>query len=197
MKAAAYYRVSSKAQDLATQRHAVGRAARARGDRLVRTFEEKQSARTLDRPALGELRQAARAGELARLYVYKLDRLSRSGIYDMVSLLKELRAHGVEVVTVADGFDLAGPAAEVVIAVLAWAGEQERRAISERISAARERLKEEGRPWGRPPRMTPAELEKARRMAAAGDSARTIAVALSVPRSTIRRAIKRNEPTKG
>ena len=57
--------------------------------------------------------------------------------------------------TVADGFDLAGPVAEVVLAVMAWAAKMERLAINERIAAARERLAEEGRPWGRPSRITP------------------------------------------
>lgn len=37
----------------------------------------------------------------------------------------------------ADGIDLNGPAAEVVLAVLAWAAKMERLAINERISAAR------------------------------------------------------------
>ena len=50
----------------------------------------------------------------------------------------------------ADGFDMEGPAAEVVLAVMAWASKMERLAINERISAARERLEAAGRPWDDP-----------------------------------------------
>ena len=80
-------------------------------------------------------------------------------------------------VTVADGFDLAGPAAEVVLAVMAWAAKMERLAINERIAAARERLAEEGRPWGRPSRITPIIREQVMRLRAEGRSIREVAVA--------------------
>ncbi len=91
----------------------------------------------------------------------------------------------------ADGFDLAGPAAEVVLAVMAWAAKMERLAIGERISAARERLAASGRPWGRPPRLSSSEQEKSRHRAAQGLSVREIAVRLRAPRSTIARALSR------
>jgi DNA invertase Pin-like site-specific DNA recombinase len=70
----------------------------------------------------------ARAGRLrgVRLYVFRLDRLTRTGIADTLSTPDELRTHGVDVVSVADGFDLNGPHAEVIIAVMAWAAKMER-----------------------------------------------------------------------
>ncbi len=43
------------------------------------------------------------------------------------------------VVSVGDGFDLQGPHAEVIVAVMAWAAKMERLATAERIAAARER----------------------------------------------------------
>ena len=72
-------------------------------------------------------------------------------------MVEELRRHHCELVTVSDGFDLSGPAAEVVLAVMAWAAKIERLAINVRISAARTRLEAEGRAWGRPPRLSPLE----------------------------------------
>src|SRR5256885_11211629 len=54
--------------------------------------------------------------------------------------------------SVADGFDLAGPAAEIILAVVSWAAKLERLAINERIAAARERIEAEGGKWGRPDR---------------------------------------------
>ena len=119
MRAAAYLRVSSKSQDHATQRSAVERAASARGDAITAWYAEKQSGRTMARAELQRLRADARAGHVGRLFVFRLDRLTRSGIRDTFELVEELRAHGVDIVSVADGFDLNGPAAEVVLAVMA------------------------------------------------------------------------------
>ncbi len=191
MQAAAYLRVSSKAQDHATQRSAIERAAEARGDTIAEVYAEKRSGKTLARPELDRLRTDARAGKLRRLYAYRLDRLARSGIRDTFEVVEELRAHGCQLVTVADGFDLDGPAAEIILAVMAWAAKMERLAINERISAARERLASEGRPWGRPSRLEPRERERMRQLQREGKTIREIAVATRTPRSTVARALRR------
>ncbi|HEX9052287.1 MAG TPA: recombinase family protein [Anaeromyxobacter sp.] len=188
---AAYVRVSSKAQTHATQRAAIEAAAAARGDVVGTWYAEKLSGKTLARPALAQLRADAKAGLICRLYVYRIDRLARSGIRDTFEVVEELRGAGVELVTVADGFDLAGPAADIVLAVMAWAAKMERLAINERISAARARLEREGRPWGRPSRLTAQDRARALELQAAGMSVRRIAVRMRVPRSTVQRALSR------
>ena len=194
MDAIAYIRVSSKAQDYATQRSTITKTAAARGDVIVEWYAEKKSAKTMDREELRRLRDDARAGAFRRLYVFRLDRLTRSGISDTLAVIAELRAHGVEVVSIADGFDLAGPAAEIIIAVMAWASRMELLARNERISAARDRLAAEGRPWGRPPRMTPEQIAKAVAMKVEGRSVREIAMAIKVAKSTIGRALSPRGP---
>lgn len=186
---AAYCRVSSRAQDLATQRSAIERCATARGDTITGWYSEKLSGAKLARPELQRLRADVRAGVVRKVYLYRLDRLARSGIRDTFEVVEELRAHGCEIQTVSDGFDLAGPAAEVVLAVMAWAAQMERLAIGERISAARERLRAAGRPWGRPPRLRPAQVEKARLWAAEGLSVRQIAARLNTAKSTVGRVL--------
>jgi len=80
-------------------------------------------------------------------------------------------------------------AAEVVLAVMAWAAKMERLAINERISAARERLAAEGRAWGRPPRLASRERNQIRQLRRAGRTVREIAVALKIPRSTVGRVV--------
>jgi len=187
--AVAYVRVSSRTQDHATQVAAIERAAHARGDTIAHVYAEKKSGKTIARPELDRLRVDARAGKVARLYLFRLDRLTRSGIRDTFEVVEELRAHGCHIVTTSDGFDLDGPAAEVVLAVMAWASKMERLAINERISAARDRLEAEGRRWGRPRRMDAATIARAVAMRAEGRSVRDIAVALKVPRATVTRAL--------
>lgn len=195
--ASAYLRVSSRAQDHATQRAAIERAAMARGDVVGTWYSEKRSGKSLERAELTRLRSDARAGLIRRLYVFRLDRLTRSGIRDTLQVVDELRAHGCEVVSVADGFDLNGPAAEIVLAVLSWAARMELIARNERIAAARDRIEAEGGKWGRPKRMNDGAVAHARALRAAGRSVREIAVALKVPRSTVYRTLAQNSAISG
>jgi len=190
MQIAAYCRVSSRAQDLSTQKHAIERAARARGDTITLWHSEKRSGKLLARPELDRVTADVRAGAISKLYVYRLDRLTRSGIRDTLEVVQELRAHGCEVVSIADGFDLGGPAAEIVLAVLSWASQMERLAINERISAARERVEAEGGKWGRPSRFDAAGLAQVKALRDEGKSLRQIAVALKTPLATVARAAR-------
>jgi len=172
------------------QRSAVERAATARGDTIADAYAEKRSGKSIARPELDRLRADARAGKIRRLYVYRLDRLARSGIRDTFEVVDELRRHGVELVSVADGFSLDGPAAEIVLAVMAWAAQMERFAINERIAGARERVEAEGGKWGRPKRLDNAQIAKVIRLRGEGRTLRAIARDLKIPLSTVGRALR-------
>lgn len=187
---AAYVRVSSASQTLKTQRDAIERCAASRGDAIEVWYDEKVSAATLQRPELGKLRAAIRAGHIGRLYVHRLDRLARSGIRDTLDLVQEIERGGAQLVTVGDGLDLAGPARDVVLSVLAWAAQMERDAIGERIRAARARIEAKGGSWGRPRSLTEAQIATARAMRDAGKTLRAIAVKLGVPHSTLSRSLR-------
>jgi DNA invertase Pin-like site-specific DNA recombinase len=187
---AAYYRVSSKSQDLATQVAAVERAAKARGDVIERAYSEKRSGKTLARPELDKLRADARAGLLKKVYVFRLDRLTRSGIRDTLAVVEELKTCGVDIISVADGFDLQGPAAEIVLCVMAWSARMELQARAERIAAARERIEHEGGHWGRPRKQF--NLEHARKLQGQGRTVREIAAAMKIPKSTVARHLSQN-----
>ena len=189
MSVAAYIRVSSKSQTHEMQEAAIRRAALARVDQVQHWYADTMTGGKMQRPELNRLRGDVRLGVVRRLYVFRLDRLTRSGIRDTLDLLAEFRRYGCELVTLADGFDMAGPAAEVVLSVLAWAAQAERLAIGERISAARSRVEQSGGNWGRPKRLNAEQLERLREMHDDGRSAREIAMAMHVPRSTVRRAL--------
>jgi len=151
-------------------------------------FEDCKSGASIERPALQKLRAAVRAGSVGRLYIFRVDRLSRSGIRDTLELVHELKRGGCELVTVADGFDLNGPASEVVLAVMAWAAQMERNAIGERIRAARVRIEAAGGRWGRPRKLDPGTLERAHKLRKTR-TLRAVAIALKVPRSTLADAL--------
>lgn len=182
---AAYLRVSTLGQDLEHQRMAIERAAHARGDRIDRWYTEKRNASSIARAALDELRADARGGEISRIYVFRIDRLTRSGIRDTLAVVQEFRDHGCKLSTVADSFDLDGHASDVVLAVLAWAAQMERAALGERISAARARIEAAGGRWGRPRKLDPATLIRVRKMRREGLTIRQISVALKISKSTI------------
>ncbi len=192
--AAAYIRVSSRAQNAATQRHAIETAARARGDKIAHWFAEKQSASRLRRPALDSLRDAVRRGELARVYVFRLDRLSRTGIRDMLQVVDEFRTARCELVNLADGFSVEGPGSDIAIAVMAGMAQMEREALGERIAAARARVELEGGHWGRPRRVGPAEERRIHELAGKRLTSRRIAAELGIPEATVRRVVSQKGP---
>lgn len=186
----AYCRVSSRGQTLATQRAAIEQAAKARGEQIDVWFEDKATGTKLARPGLAELRSLVRGGGASRCYVFRLDRLLRSGVRDAVLLVDEFRRCGCELVTIADGFSLDGPASEMVVAMIAWLAKMERDAINERISAARDRIEAEGGRWGRARKMGPSEVAKAWQLKGCGLSIRKISQHLRVPRSTVCDALR-------
>jgi DNA invertase Pin-like site-specific DNA recombinase len=188
---AAYVRVSTAGQDTSSQRDALTRAARARGHTIGRWFEERQGGGTLRRPVLAEVRGAARRGELGTLYVFRIDRLTRSGVPDTFRLMQELTEAGCNVVSVADGLpDTRGPWGDVVLAVLAAAAQIELGALRERIAAARERVRARGGTWGRAPRIHRSEWPRLLELAKT-HSTRELARRLKVPRTSVQRALGR------
>ena len=181
----AYIRVSSRSQDTATQRTEITRAASGRGDRIATWFEEKRSARTLARPVLQKLRLAIQGGGISRVYLYRLDRLTRSGIRDTLALVDEFRTCGCHIVTCADGFLIDGPASDVVLAVMGWAAQMERLALGERIAAARKHVEARGGHWGRPKALVDAAVRRIRALADEGETSREIAKRLKVSKTSV------------
>lgn len=180
----AYIRVSSRSQTYDAQRGAIERAAAAKGERVDRWFADVASGTTTERPALRQLRAAVARGDAQTCWVWALDRLARSGIVDTLELLQELRRGGCGVRSVADPFELDGPLAEPLIALMAWCAEQERTRTRERQAAGIARMHLEGRRAGRPP-LGDDQRASCRDLSAAGLSIRKIARQLKVSKSSV------------
>lgn len=186
-----YIRVSSPSQDYAYQRQAIDAAARARGERVEDWFADVASGSTMDRPALGHLWGALGGGAVRRVWVWRLDRLTRSGIGDTLASVERIRRGGAELVSVADQVALdGGPAAELVLAVLAWCAQMERTKIRENQDAARARLARDGRSWGRPPLPDPL-IDAVAALRSQGCSVRQIAHRLKISKSAAHKLIQR------
>lgn len=154
--AVTYHRVSTRDQRPELAREELRRAARARGLRLVEEVEETGSGARNDRPGLARVFELARAGHVAHVLVWKLDRFGRS-VLDVLSNVQELELAGVTFSATSQGLEVgprAGPMGRLVLTILAAIAELERETISERtllgLEAARRRGVKLGRPkkWG-------------------------------------------------
>lgn len=184
----AYVRVSTLAQDHALQKDAIQRLAKTNGDAIDEWMSEKASGKSIDRPILQELRQKVKEGLVKKVYIWRLDRLTRSGISDTLSIVEEFSKNSAELVSVTDGFSLVSTQADIILAVMAWASKMEREAIIERQHAARRRMQEEGRPWGRP--STKFDKERAQALIADKKPLRQVALELGISYSTLWRGMK-------
>ena len=191
MKAAAYVRVSSRQQSLEAQKSAILKAASARGDEITDWYGEKASAYIGERAELAALRAAVRRGEHRKVYVFRIDRLSRSGVLSTFTIANEFKVAGCALVTVADSFELDSVAGPIILAVLATCAQMEREAMADRINAARERARAAGLDWGRPRVLLDDTIRIAAKRVAGGESVRKAAVELGVSHRTLHRALKR------
>lgn len=190
---AAYVRVSSKAQDCATQRHAI----ESRHVLIDDWFEDVVSSKASLRPELQRLRKLVWGGRYTDLYVYKLDRLSRGTICEVMNLMNEFASHGCIVHTVGDALPLDGPFREPMLAMLAWAANYEREMIADRVRAARERVEASGGSWGRPRKVSLEQQRQIKAMVGEGRSDNYISMALKIPRGTVSRWTTRARKANG
>lgn len=151
----------------------------------------------MERVALSKLRARVRAGDVSRLYVFHVDRLTRTGIVDMLTTVRELWNCGAELVSINGPFDLPrGPIGELVLAVLAFGAQFELDRNRERLKTARARIERSGGSWGRPRRSFPkATLARARQLLKE-KTLRQVAAALKVPRATLWDALAAGKPAK-
>ncbi len=109
--------------------------------------DEGWSGATLDRPALQSLLAKIREGQLDRVLVYRLDRLSRN-VVDSVVLLKELRERRIDLVIVTSPEIGSAAHDSLVLNLLSVFAEFERDMIGRRIAEARAALKRHGKRVG-------------------------------------------------
>ena len=189
MRACLYLRVSTADQDPENQRPALVRIARARGLRIVATFEEEASTRGA-REQFDSMMSAARLSTFDVLLVWALDRFGRDTVGNLLAV-RELDRLGVRIVSAQDSWlDTTGPARELLVAVMSWVAQQERDRRSERTRAGLVRARAAGARIGRPHRLTRAEVARAKAMRNDGKSIRAIAIAMRTPRATIARALR-------
>ncbi len=181
-----YLRVSTDDQSVENQLPDLERLAEARGYVIKHTYSENVSA-VKQRPEYERMMNAAHAGKVRVLLVWSLDRLHRSMIGAIQTVL-ELDRLGVRVVSVREPWlDTSGPVRALLVAIFGWVGEQERLRISDRTRAGLERARRRGVRLGRPG--FEIDLVKARALREAGKSFRVIATEMNVSVGKVHEAL--------
>lgn len=138
-----YVRVSSQEQmingySIGEQTDRLQQYAAAMDWTVIRTYTDPgYSGATTDRPALQELIRAVRSGNVDKVAVYKLDRLSRSQKDTLYLIEDEFLANGTDFVSMSENFDTSTPFGRAMVGILAVFAQLEREQIRERMLMGR------------------------------------------------------------
>jgi len=182
---ACYCRVSSARQKTDSQKPEIRRWLQSNGidPATAEWFEDKETGRTLNRPAFDRLQKSIFAGTVKMVVVWKLDRLFRRQ-RDGTNLLAEWCEHGVRVAAVTQQIDLSGAVGRMVASVLFGLAEIESKYRQERQAAGIAVAKERGVYRGRQRGTTKAPPPRAQELRGRGLTVQKIAAALGVSRRT-------------
>jgi site-specific DNA recombinase len=109
--------------------------------------DEGYSGGTMDRPALGRLREAVKQGQVECVVVYKLDRLSRN-LLDCVTLVRREWSERCALYSTKENFDTKSPVGQMVFNILVSFAEFERNVIRDRTQSGKRKRAEQGRNAG-------------------------------------------------
>jgi DNA invertase Pin-like site-specific DNA recombinase len=150
-RVAIYLRVSTAEQTTANQRRGLQAVAARHGWTVARVFEDAGISGTKarsERPALDAMLKAVARREVDMVAAWSVDRLGRS-LTDLLDLLRELHAKGVDLFLHQQGLDTSTPSGRAMFQMMGVFAEFERAMIRERVLAGLARAKEQGRQLGR------------------------------------------------
>jgi DNA invertase Pin-like site-specific DNA recombinase len=174
-----YARVSTSGQDLSAQIEALKAAGAAT------IYREKISGVRADRPQLGKLMKALKAGDL--VVVTKLDRLGRS-TRELLDLIDQISKAGAAFRSLGDPlWDTSNAQGRLLSTLLASIAEFERELIRERTGAGRKRAMANGVKFGRKPKLSKYQRAEALKRRGAGETLASIAKSYGVHVSMISR----------
>lgn len=126
--------------------------AEAHGLEVVEEYEDYASGGNSNRPGFQKMLSDARERKFSIILIWSLDRFSREGISNTFHYLERLKKYDVALRSFQEKWldtsdELFGG---ILIAVLGWVAERERKRISERTKAGLDRAKRDGKKLGRP-----------------------------------------------
>ena len=147
-----YVRVSSKEQvdgySIGEQIERLEKYADAMDWEIVKFYVDPgYSGGNTDRPGLKEMIKEIENGDIDKVVVYKLDRLSRSQLDTLYLIEKVFLANNTDFVSMSENFDTSTPFGRAMIGILAVFAQLEREQIKERTMVGKEARAKEGK-WG-------------------------------------------------
>jgi len=192
---AIYARVSTGEQTPDNQLRDLRAVAERMGWQVVEEFVDHgiSGAKGRDqRPAYDRLYRAILRRELDLLMAWSVDRLGRS-LQQLVALLSDLQAKGVDLYLHQQGIDTTTPAGTAMFQLCGVFAQFERAMIQDRVKAGLERARAQGKRLGRP--HIPDRVEQAIRAARQqGKGIKKIAIELGVGVSTVQRVVHEPAP---
>jgi len=151
-----YVRVSTEEQaregiSIDAQAEKCENYCKARGWDVYKLYKDPgYSAGTMERPALKELLQDARAGKFNIILVYKIDRFSRR-LKDLIMSLEELKQENINFTSVTEQIDTTSAMGEAFFQIIGVFAQLERGMVKERVKMAFDRKAGVGEAFYRPP----------------------------------------------
>jgi DNA invertase Pin-like site-specific DNA recombinase len=190
-KVGIYVRVSTDGQNTKNQENELRASAERHGWTVAAVYRDQgiSGAKSRDqRPGLDKLLQAVARKEIDMVAAWSVDRLGRS-LQDLVGLLQELHAKGVDLFLHQQGLDTSTPSGRAMFQMLGVFSEFEKAIIHERVMAGLARARSEGVRLGRPAKIAgnAAKVKAMKAARAAGKSVRTIASEFGVGIGSVQR----------
>jgi len=147
-------------------------------------FIDKVSGAEKDKPELKKALSYLRKDDT--LTVWKLDRLGRS-VKKLIELTGELENKGIHFKSLTDSINTSTPAGRFFFHVMASLSEMERELLIERTQKGLAAARKRGRIGGRKRLMTPAKIDSAKKLLAAGSPPKEVAANLGISVPTLYR----------
>jgi DNA invertase Pin-like site-specific DNA recombinase len=156
MELVAYVRVSLETENPENQEYAINQWLSEYWHRVIETVRDvgvSGALPPLSRPGWRRVINLLVQGNAQGVVVYALDRVARS-LWDMAEVFREFEKNNWVIFSVREEWlnALDPTFRKFAVAMLGWAGEVERKFISERTKEAMRKMKAEGKHVGRPPK---------------------------------------------
>jgi DNA invertase Pin-like site-specific DNA recombinase len=156
MKIVIYARVSKEEgsqnmQDPENQLIPLRKFAESMGWIINREFIDYASGGSANRPAFQEMLAEVRQRHIDLILIWALDRFSREGMTNTLSYIKQLKQYKCGLKSLQESWlDTSQEGmTELLVAILAWVANEEKKRISERTKAGLAKLKSKGWKLGR------------------------------------------------
>ena len=187
---AIYVRVSTNRQEFRSQEPDLERWIQAYADgQDVVLYRDKATGKNMERPGWKRLEAAMATGRVAKIVVWRLDRLGRTAS-GLTALFEDLQRRQVGFESLRDKVDLSTPAGRLLANVLASVAAYENEVRGERIRAGQAAAKAAGKTWGgrkkgHRVKVNDEQVATIRRMADEGQTKVAMARATGLSRMTV------------